>query len=183
MKLIIKRLNLWVALGAALWLGLGCAHYRLANDVQVPFSKSRIYVPVFVDETVEGTLGFDVSNALRIKILHRQPRRLAGHMEQGVLAVDGTILKLNEKPRYSGDEGRLVAGTYVLKLEVSVHLNNHEGKRLKKLGRYAVEEEYITEKEMERTEEGRRRALVRAAMVIAERILDDIDQLGRDKKR
>ena len=36
---------------------------------------------------------------------------------------------------------------------------------------------------MERTEEGRRRALVRAAMVIAEQILDDIDQLGRDKKR
>ena len=181
MKCIGKRLNPWLAVGILMLLGAGCAHYRFANDVQVPFNKSRVYVPVFVDETVEGTLGFDVSNALRVKILHRQPRRLAGHMEQGVLAVDGTILKLNEKPRYSGDEGRLVAGTYVIKLEVDVKLNNHEGKRLKKLGRYAVEEEYITEREMERTEEGRRRALIRAAMSVAERILDDIDQLGREK--
>ena len=152
-----KSIKRWLIglLSAAMFAGaFGCAHYKFANDVVVPYTKQRIYVPVFVDETVEGTLGFDVANAIRVQILQRQPQRLAGHMGAGVLAIDGTIINLKERPRYSGDEGKLVAGTYVLELEVAVVLSNHEGKRLKKMGRYKADEEYITERELERTEEG-----------------------------
>jgi len=166
----------WVALSA-------CSHYRFANDVGIPYAKKKIYVPVFVDETVEGTLGFDVANAIRVQILQRQPQRLAGHMGSGVLAIDGTIIALKDKPRFSGDEGKLVAGTYVLELEVDVVLSDHEGKRLRKLGRYEADEEYITEKEMERTEEGRRRALIRAATTIAGEIIADVNDLGRKAKK
>ncbi len=156
-----------------------CLQYRFANTIHPPMGKNNIYVPVFVDETTEGTLGLDIANAVRNEILKRQPRLLTAQLGQGTLVLDGTVVGMKDRPLYSGERGKLVAGTYRVTVEVKIRLRDHKGKSLKKLELFKASEEYITEKAMESTEEGRRRALLRVAQTLAERIIQKIDNIQK----
>ena len=145
----------------------GCLQYRLANTIHPPLGKTNIYVPVFVDETTEGTLGLDIANAVRAEIIQRHPQMLSQQLGEGTLVLDGTVVEMKDKPLYSGERGKLVAGTYRVSVQIDIRLRDHKGKNLKKLGLFKAREEYITEKAMEQTEEGRRRALIRIARTLA----------------
>ena len=156
-----------------------CLQYRFANTIHPPMGKTKIYVPVFVDETTEGTLGLDIANAVRNEVLRRQPRLLTAHLGEGTLVLDGTVVGMKDRPLYSGERGKLVAGTYRVTVQVKIRLRDHKGKSLKKLDIIKASEEYITEKAMERTEEGRRRALLRVAQTLADLIIQEIDNVHK----
>ena len=67
-----SRVVLLVSCGLLL-LTSGCMTYRFANTIELPANKTGIYIPVFVDETVEGNLGMELANAVRGNVLRRHP--------------------------------------------------------------------------------------------------------------
>ena len=159
----------------------GCMSYRFANTIELPANKTGIYVPVFVDETVEGNLGMELASAVRGNVLRRHPRILRRQIGEGAVVLDGTVKKMRDRPLFSGAGGKLVAGTYRVSVEVSVKLRDHKGKLLAKLGAFSSSEEYITEKAMELTEEGRKRAIRRVALQLADQIVRKLDQAQKGK--
>ena len=88
-----------------------CLQYRFANTIHPPMGKNNIYVPVFVDETTEGTLGLDIANAVRNEILKRQPRLLTAQLGQGTLVLDGTVVGM--KIGRSTAANRQIGGRHV----------------------------------------------------------------------
>ena len=176
-----SRVVLLVSCGLLL-LTSGCMTYRFANTIELPANKTGIYIPVFVEETVEGNLGMELANAVRGNVLRRHPRLLRRQIGEGALVLDGTVKKMRDRPLFSGAGGKLVAGTYRVSVEVSVKLRDHKGKLVAKLGSFSSSEEYITEKAMELTEEGRKRAIRRVALQLADQIVRQLDKAEKGKK-
>jgi hypothetical protein len=165
-----------VLLGLVMFLGVGCAGYRFANDVRVPGSSNCLYVPVFVDETTDGRLGLQLADGVAREIFARNPRRLAAAFEDGCLAVDGTVLSLRDRVVKAGEAGRLVAGAYEVVVTADIRLVDPKQKVVAKLGRLSATADFATEAAMERTEEGRNRALARALKALSASIVDAIDR-------
>lgn len=160
------------ALALAL-LTSGCAAVRLARSVEVP-ERGRLYVAPFVDETRAGEVGVRLADAVKLELFRRDPALLSVVFDEESVALDGTVLAL--------DEARAEGGRYSLRIRASALLVNRDGEQVADLGRVEARASYALSRDPRETEEARARALEDAMRALARELLRRVDRAGREER-
>lgn len=156
-----------VLLGVAASALGGCATVG-RRGVDVPL-HDKLYVAVFVDESERGEVGVALADAIQLELWRRDPESLVLFFEESSVALDGTVLSVQEKPVSDGME---------LTVEVSARLVDRNQKVVADLGQASVTERYVVYRSPGATASARRDALVEAVQALAKQVLDRVNEAG-----
>lgn len=155
---------------AALTFAVGCAAVQPARRLEVP-GPGRLYVAVFVDETEAGEIGVLLAQAIRVEVYRRDPALLALVFDEGSLALDGTVVSLEEEPAS--------VGAMQVRIRAEAALVDWDGEVVADLGTVEATASYFLRRDRQRTEAGRRQAVEEAVRALAREIVRRVDRAAR----
>jgi len=79
----------------AMTLGFSCANGGI-QKLNLPFGKSCLYAPIFVDQTT-GQIAPELFETLNRRLYARAPSVFSYEYTEGCAVIDGTVLNLVEK--------------------------------------------------------------------------------------
>jgi hypothetical protein len=142
------------------------------DRIRVPGEQAKVYVSVFVDETDRGEVGVPLTQAIQMTIWERDRSALALSFEKDALAIDGTVVAL--------EDVALEGGNRQVRLRMKAHLVDKDGKRVLVLRTAESRAVYAIDGDPEVTEQRRKNALNKAIFDMARHIVTSIDQAARE---
>ena len=167
----LARPFLWLIVSAAMMV---CACATVGGQrIRVPGNQTKVYVSVFVDQTERGEVGLPLTQAIQLAIWERDRSALALSFEQDALAIDGTVLAL--------EDVALAHKERQLRLRMKAHLVDKKGDEVLTLRTAESRAVYSVASDREKTESRRQNALNKAISDMAQHVVRSIDEAARTR--
>ena len=140
---------------------VSCASLRKSVlPLQIPFEKSCVYVPVFVDNT-DGSVAHKLTDAINYRLYRDHPEAFSYDYRKECVVIDGTVLEKRE---------RVLSGEVEVEIEASALAKTREA-RVLSLGKFTSSARYAQTDDEREQNKRRTLALRKAASRMAEEFL------------